>query len=77
MFRPMALTVIGGLAVSTLLTLVVVPVVYDLLDRRGDAWYAARARAAQAVSPDRDELAAASVVRAAAAPGAPLAESPA
>jgi HAE1 family hydrophobic/amphiphilic exporter-1 len=39
---PMALTVIGGLAVSTLLTLVVVPVVYDLLDRRGDAWYVAR-----------------------------------
>ncbi len=29
---PMALTVIGGLAVSTLLTLVVIPVVYDLLD---------------------------------------------
>src|SRR5690606_36086791 len=28
---PMALTVIGGLAVSTLLTLVVIPVVYDLL----------------------------------------------
>ncbi|MBN8726321.1 MAG: efflux RND transporter permease subunit [Xanthomonadales bacterium] len=41
---PMALTVIGGLAVSTLLTLVVVPVVYDLLDRRGDAWYVAAAR---------------------------------
>lgn len=40
---PMALTVIGGLAVSTLLTLVVVPVVYDLLDRRGDEWYRARA----------------------------------
>lgn len=39
---PMALTVIGDLAVSTLLTLVVIPVVYDLLDRRGDAWYAAR-----------------------------------
>jgi len=39
---PMALTVIGGLAVSTLLTLVVIPVVYDLLDRRGDAWYIAR-----------------------------------
>ena len=39
---PMALTVIGGLAISTLLTLVVVPVVYDLLDRRGDAWYVAR-----------------------------------
>nr|WP_291223583.1 efflux RND transporter permease subunit [Dokdonella sp.] len=41
---PMALTVIGGLAVSTLLTLIVVPVVYDLLDRRGDAWYVARGR---------------------------------
>jgi HAE1 family hydrophobic/amphiphilic exporter-1 len=39
---PMAITVIGGLAVSTLLTLVVIPVVYDLLDRRGDAWYVAR-----------------------------------
>ena len=38
----MAITVIGGLLVSTLLTLVVIPVVYDLLDRRGDAWYAAR-----------------------------------
>ncbi|MEO7433086.1 MAG: efflux RND transporter permease subunit [Dokdonella sp.] len=41
---PMAITVIGGLAVSTLLTLVVIPVVYDLLDRRGDAWYLARGR---------------------------------
>ncbi|MDX1570446.1 MAG: efflux RND transporter permease subunit, partial [Xanthomonadales bacterium] len=30
---PLAITVIGGLLVSTLLTLVVVPVVYDLLDR--------------------------------------------
>lgn len=40
---PMALTVIGGLAVSTLLTLVVIPVVYDLLDRRGDEWYVRRA----------------------------------
>jgi HAE1 family hydrophobic/amphiphilic exporter-1 len=41
---PMAVTVIGGLAVSTLLTLVVIPVVYDLLDRRGDAWYVERGR---------------------------------
>ncbi|MBS0431016.1 MAG: efflux RND transporter permease subunit [Proteobacteria bacterium] len=40
---PMAITVMGGLAVSTLLTLVVIPVVYDLLDRRPDAWYVARA----------------------------------
>jgi len=41
---PMAITVIGGLAVSTLLTLVVIPVVYDLLDLRGDAWYVARGK---------------------------------
>ncbi|MEX2125953.1 MAG: efflux RND transporter permease subunit [Woeseia sp.] len=31
---PMAITVIGGLFVSTLLTLVVIPVVYSLLDRK-------------------------------------------
>ncbi|MBO9663379.1 efflux RND transporter permease subunit [Dokdonella sp.] len=54
---PMALTVIGGLAVSTLLTLVVIPVVYDLLDRRGDQWYVARgerhrAKIAEAAEPD-------------------------
>ena len=30
---PMAITVIGGLSVSTLLTLVVIPVVYAVLDR--------------------------------------------
>ena len=30
---PMAITVIGGLLVSTLLTLVVIPVVYQTLDR--------------------------------------------
>jgi len=33
---PMAITVIGGLLVSTLLTLVVIPVVYDRLDWRRD-----------------------------------------
>jgi hydrophobic/amphiphilic exporter-1 (mainly G- bacteria), HAE1 family len=33
---PMAITVIGGLTVSTLLTLIVIPVVYDLLDRSSD-----------------------------------------
>ena len=38
----MAITVIGGTIVSTLLTLLVIPVVYDLMDRRGDAWYRAR-----------------------------------
>ena len=31
---PMAITVIGGLLVATLLTLVVIPVVYDLVDRK-------------------------------------------
>ena len=31
---PMALTVIGGLIASTLLTLLVVPAVYVVLDRR-------------------------------------------
>ena len=31
---PMAITVIGGLTVSTLLTLVVIPVVYSYMDRR-------------------------------------------
>ena len=31
---PMAITVIGGLGVSTLLTLIVIPVVYSLMDRK-------------------------------------------
>jgi HAE1 family hydrophobic/amphiphilic exporter-1 len=44
---PMAITVIGGLLVSTLLTLVVIPVVYDLLDRRPDDYYAERGRRAR------------------------------
>jgi HAE1 family hydrophobic/amphiphilic exporter-1 len=39
---PMAITVIGGLAVSTLLTLVVIPIMYNLLDRKTDASYVAR-----------------------------------
>jgi hydrophobic/amphiphilic exporter-1 (mainly G- bacteria), HAE1 family len=34
---PMAITVIGGLSISTLLTLIVIPVVYDLLDRKSFA----------------------------------------
>ena len=50
---PMAITVIGGLAVSTLLTLVVIPVVYNLLDRRSDAVYRERGeRKARAVLDD-------------------------
>jgi hydrophobic/amphiphilic exporter-1 (mainly G- bacteria), HAE1 family len=39
---PMAITVIGGLLVSTLLTLIVIPVVYTLLDRRSDEFYRER-----------------------------------
>ena len=46
----MAITVIGGLTVSTLLTLVVIPIVYDLLDRRPDEYYAASAAASVAAS---------------------------
>ena len=44
---PMAITVIGGLLVSTMLTLLVIPVVYDLLDRKPDAFYAERGRRAR------------------------------
>ncbi len=44
---PMAITVIGGLLVSTLLTLVVIPVVYDRLDRRADSYYAERGQRAR------------------------------
>jgi HAE1 family hydrophobic/amphiphilic exporter-1 len=44
---PMAITVIGGLLMSTLLTLVVIPVVYDLLDRRADEYYRERGRRAR------------------------------
>ncbi len=41
---PMAITVIGGLTVSTLLTLLVIPIVYDLLDRKSDESYRERAK---------------------------------
>jgi HAE1 family hydrophobic/amphiphilic exporter-1 len=53
----MAITVIGGLLVSTLLTLLVIPVVYDLLDRRSDEYYAERARRAR-----QDSAAAAALI---------------
>ena len=42
--------VIGGLAVSTLLTLVVIPIMYDRLDRKSDASYKARRDAARAAA---------------------------
>jgi HAE1 family hydrophobic/amphiphilic exporter-1 len=44
---PMAITVIGGLAVSTLLTLVVIPIMYNLLDRKSDASYRERGKAGE------------------------------
>jgi HAE1 family hydrophobic/amphiphilic exporter-1 len=46
---PMAITVIGGLLVSTVLTLVVIPVMYSLIDRK--SWQTeAPAAAAEAAS---------------------------
>lgn len=62
---PMAVTVIGGLLVSTLLTLVVIPVMYDLLDRKPDEAYAERGRrvrrdaqaVAEALAHEQDPLA--------------------
>ncbi|MCA0393092.1 MAG: efflux RND transporter permease subunit [Proteobacteria bacterium] len=47
---PMAVTVIGGLLVSTLLTLLVIPIVYDLLDRKPDEFYAERGRRARSAA---------------------------
>lgn len=47
---PMAITVIGGLLVSTLLTLLVIPVVYALLDRKPDAYYFERGERARAAA---------------------------
>jgi len=46
----MAITVIGGLLVSTLLTLLVIPVVYKLLDRRPDRHYFERGERARAAA---------------------------
>jgi HAE1 family hydrophobic/amphiphilic exporter-1 len=55
---PMAITVIGGLLVSTLLTLVVIPVVYELLDRRSDAVYRERGERKHKAVVDATRLAA-------------------
>ena len=46
---PMAITVIGGLLVSTLLTLIVIPVVYSVLDRK--KWPSSLAAGSEVVSP--------------------------
>jgi HAE1 family hydrophobic/amphiphilic exporter-1 len=55
---PMAITVIGGLLVSTLLTLVVIPAVYVLLDRRSDEVYRERGARKHNVVVDEATLAA-------------------
>ena len=47
---PMAITVIGGLLVSTLLTLLVIPVMYAMLDRKPDAYYFERGERARAAA---------------------------
>jgi HAE1 family hydrophobic/amphiphilic exporter-1 len=44
--QPMAVTVIAGLTVSTILTLIVIPVVYMLMDRKPDSAYVEAARRA-------------------------------
>lgn len=44
--RPMAITVIGGVLIASLFTLLVIPVVYSLLDRKRFAGAGAAARAA-------------------------------
>ncbi|MGD9597823.1 MAG: efflux RND transporter permease subunit [Steroidobacteraceae bacterium] len=49
--RPMAITVIGGMLVATVLTLIVIPVLYTLLDRRRDARSVAGARETALPSP--------------------------
>ena len=48
--RPMALSIVGGMIVSTALTLFVVPAAYSLLDDAVE-WNAARKRAARGSSP--------------------------
>ncbi|WP_448673264.1 efflux RND transporter permease subunit [Pseudoxanthomonas mexicana] len=53
---PMAITVIGGLLVSTLLTLLVIPVVYDLLDRKPDEFYAERGCRARLVAAQAEQV---------------------
>ena len=54
---PMAITVIGGLAVSTLLTLLVIPVVYNLLDRKPDEYYVRRAKSLPQLDEEGEGLA--------------------
>lgn len=53
---PMAITVIGGLLVSTILTLLVIPIVYNIMDRTPDQRYVERGLRAKAKLAERSEL---------------------
>lgn len=53
---PMAITVIGGLLVSTILTLLVIPIVYNMLDRTPDQRYVERGLRARAKLAERAAL---------------------
>jgi len=53
---PMAITVIGGLLVSTILTLVVIPIVYNILDRTPDQRYVERGLRAKAKLAEQSSL---------------------
>jgi len=52
---PLAVTVIGGLSVATLLTLVVIPVVYSLVDRKTEAMSPAARSVATIDTPEARE----------------------
>jgi HAE1 family hydrophobic/amphiphilic exporter-1 len=53
MQRPLAITIIGGLSLATLLTLLLTPTIYEILHRRLDRDYAAPAEAPVAVEAER------------------------
>jgi len=36
MWKPMAITMIGGLLVSTIITLILVPVIYAVINKKGE-----------------------------------------
>jgi HAE1 family hydrophobic/amphiphilic exporter-1 len=45
--RPLAITIMGGLTVATLLTLFLTPIIYEILHRWADRDYAASPAAAE------------------------------
>jgi HAE1 family hydrophobic/amphiphilic exporter-1 len=63
MRTPMAITVIGGLLTSTMLTLLVVPVMYSLLDRRRDVEQMESSKTTPATHPDPGSQVRAAVIQ--------------